>query len=197
MTRTRPPFDAVTMCLHWLTLALIASLFTTTWLHESAADGATAAALLQTHRSLGLVVWVLTLARLVWRHRGACLPPFPTHMTAAQKRTAKASEYLLYALLLVQPLTGMAQTILRGRAFDMLLVHVGPITERNASQARSFHDLHELGGATLLVVIGLHASAALAHHFYWKDDVLRSMLPDWLLPSERQRDAGARGLHEQ
>ena len=131
MNSTRPPFDAVTMCLHWLTLVLIASLFATAWLHNYAEGGANAAALLQTHRSLGIVVWLVSLGRLVWRHTGAYLPPFPEHMSKAQQIAAKASEYALYALLLVQPLTGIAQTLLRGRGFDIFLTHVGPLVDRN------------------------------------------------------------------
>lgn len=174
---SRPPFDAVTMCLHWLTLALIASLFATAWLHDNAEGGASAAALLQTHRSLGVAVWLVSLGRLVWRHTRATLPPFPRHMSKGHQLVAKVSEYALYALLLVQPLTGMAQTALRGRGFDLFLMHVGSLAERNSGLARSFHDLHETGGSAFLVVIGLHAGAALMHHFFWKDGVLRSMLP--------------------
>ena len=177
MNSTRPPFDAVTMCLHWLTLVLIASLFATAWLHNYAEGGANAAALLQTHRSLGIVVWLVSLGRLVWRHTGAYLPPFPEHMSKAQQIAAKASEYALYALLLVQPLTGIAQTLLRGRGFDIFLTHVGPLVDRNTGLARTLHDLHETGGTAFLIVIGLHASAAFMHHFFWRDGVLTSMLP--------------------
>jgi cytochrome b561 len=177
MNDTRPPFDSITMCFHWLTLALIASLFVTAWMHDSAHTEAGAAALLQTHRSLGLMVWVVSVARLAWRRTGAYLPPFPKHMSTAQQLIAKASEYVLYALLLVQPLTGMAQTVLRGRGFDVFLTHVGPVLARDRALEHAFHDIHEIGGTLFLIVIGLHASAALVHHFFWKDGVLRSMLP--------------------
>lgn len=177
MNQHRPHFDAVTMCLHWLTLALIASLFATAWLHENAEGGEGAAALLQLHRSLGIVVWAVSAARLVWRHTGAYLPPFPVRMRRAHRIMAKTSEYLLYALLLLQPMTGVAQTVLRGRNFKVFLVDVGPLAARNNDLTHIFHDMHEIGGSILLLAIGLHASAALIHHFYWKDGVLRSMLP--------------------
>jgi superoxide oxidase len=177
MNQHRPPFDAVTMCLHWLTLALIAALFTSAWARQNSEDARSAGALLELHRSLGVSVWIVSVSRLVWRHTGAYLPPFPAHMGRTQRAIAKTSEYVLYALLVAQPLTGLAQTVLRGRGFEIFLIHVGPIVARNSELAHSFHDLHEAGGAILLGVIGLHASAALAHHFLWRDGVLVSMLP--------------------
>jgi cytochrome b561 len=167
------------MCLHWLTLALIALLFTTAWLHENAEGGANAAALLQLHRSLGIIVWVVSVARLVWRHTGAYLPPFPVHMRRLHRAIAKTSEYMLYALLLVQPLTGIGQTVLRGRGFDIFFVHLDAVASRNSGLAHFFHDMHETGATIFLLLIGLHASAAIVHHVYWRDGVLRSMLPQF------------------
>lgn len=177
MNQTRPPFDAVTMWLHWLMLALIAAMFATAWLHAAAADGETARALLQAHRSFGVVVWIAAVARLAWRLTCAYLPPFPAHMNRAHRAAATCSEYALYALLLLQPLTGMAQTILRGRAFDLFLIHIGPLAPRDRMLAAVLHDVHAAGAWTMLALIALHASAALVHHFVFRDGVLASMAP--------------------
>jgi cytochrome b561 len=177
MNEPRAPFDAVTMCLHWLTLALVVALFATAWLHAGVSDADSARNLLQAHRSLGVTVWAVTLFRLIWRLTGARLPPFPSSMGALHRAVAKASEYALYALLLVQPITGMAQTLLRGRAFDLFLVHIGPLIPREPALMSLVHDVHEAGGWALLSLVGVHAAAALFHHFVLRDGVLTSMAP--------------------
>jgi len=63
--------------------------------------------LLAIHRPLGVAILAFAVVRLANRltHR---LPPFLATMSRAERRIATWSEYLLYALLLVQPLTGWA-----------------------------------------------------------------------------------------
>lgn len=71
--------------------------------------------------SLGVIVWTVTAVRPAWRLTGARLPPFPTHMNATHSAIVKLSEYALYALLLVQPMTGLLTTLFGGRAFALLV----------------------------------------------------------------------------
>jgi hypothetical protein len=75
----RPPFDSVTLCLHWATALLVLGMFASAWLHAlaEAHDSLYAAALIQVHRSLGTTIWVATTLRLVWRLTNAEPPPFP------------------------------------------------------------------------------------------------------------------------
>ena len=63
--------------------------------------------LLAIHRPLGVAILAFAVVRLANRltHRP---PPFLATMSRAERRIATWSEYLLYALLLVQPLTGWA-----------------------------------------------------------------------------------------
>jgi cytochrome b561 len=101
----RPPFDAVTIAIHWTTVALVLGLFAVALAMSQAQDQASARTLLTVHRSLGVTVWTLTLARLAWRLKWASLPPYPATMGAAQRLAARLSEYGLYLLLLAQPVT--------------------------------------------------------------------------------------------
>ena len=105
----RRRFDILTIGLHWATVTLIAGMFASAWL-LLASDREHAAMLLTVHRSLGVVTWAVAIVRLGWRLSYAYLPPFPQNMPKLQQRLAKASEYGLYALLLFQPLTGLAQS---------------------------------------------------------------------------------------
>ncbi len=172
----RRRFDIVTIGLHWATVTLIAGMFASAWL-LLASDREHAAMLLTVHRSVGVVTWAVAIVRLGWRFRFAYLPPFPQSMPKLQQRLAQASEYGLYALLLFQPLTGLAQSLTRGRSFMLFAWRVPKVLAGDKPLTALFHQIHALSAWVLLGLIGLHVLAALFHRFVLRDEVLQSMLP--------------------
>ena len=172
----RRRFDSLTIALHWVTVTLIACMFASAWL-LLASDREHAAILLTIHRSLGVVTWAVAIVRLAWRISLAYLPPFPHNMPKVQQRLAKASEYGLYALLLFQPLTGLAQSLMRGRSFMLFAWRVPKVMAGDKPLTALFHQIHALSAWVLLALIGLHVLAALFHRFVLRDEVLQSMLP--------------------
>jgi cytochrome b561 len=172
----RRRFDLVTIGLHWATVTLIAGLFGSAWL-LLASDREHAAILLTVHRSLGVVTWAVAIVRLRWRLSYAYLPPFPQNMPKVQQRLAKTSEYGLYALLLSQPLTGLAQSLTRGRHFMLFAWQVPKVMAGDKLLTMLFHQIHAVSAWVLLGLIGLHILAVLFHRFVLRDEVLQSMLP--------------------
>jgi len=171
-------FDQVTIALHWLTLLLVAGQLTTAWLLSRAGDdGAAAAGLLTIHRTLGLVTLSVVAGRLVWRAAFANKPPFPASMPPPQRWAAKLNEYGLYALLLLQPPTGLGDALFRGRPFTLAVWRVPPLLHADKPVFHALHTLHEWGALGLLGLIGLHAAAALLHGIVLRDGVLQRMLP--------------------
>jgi len=170
-------FDNITMALHWTTLLLILGMFASAWAYSTSTDNAQANLTLAIHRSLGVTVWTVTLARLFWRRRFASIPALPADMPRIQQLAAKANEYGLYALLLIQPLTGMAQSLTRGRPFPLFGLDVPKLMAKDRDLTAVFHAIHELSAWLLVGLICLHALAALFHRFVLKDDVLQSMTP--------------------
>jgi cytochrome b561 len=177
----RRPFDATTIILHWTTVVLVLLLIGSGLLRSD--HGSQATALLRIHRSVGVTVWVVTVFRLTWRSSGARFPQFPPTMTRAHKAAARLSEYALYALLLLQPATGLAQTLWRGRAFDLFVWSIPPLVPKNLDRMLWFHEVHEVGAWCLIGLIALHALAALFHHFARGDEILQAMIP--ALPRRR------------
>ena len=171
-------FDQTSIVLHWLTVLFIIAQFASVWVRE-AVDHETsfAVALLTVHRTMGVLTWVVTLARLVWRRWFADLPPFPPSMPKLQQSIAKANEYGLYALLLVQPITGLGNVLFHGRPFSLLIWEVPALLESNPAIRSLFVKAHEFGAKALVVLIGLHAGAALFHGLVLRDGVLQRMLP--------------------
>ena len=168
-------FDQTSIALHWLTLVLVVAQFTTAWLID--AVGANAPAMLTAHRSTGLLLWAVVVARLLWRRRFAHLPPFPASMPRFQQWLAKLNEHLLYALLLLQPLTGLGDTLFRGRAFGLFGLRLPALLPANKPLHQVLHTVHEVGADALLLLIAVHAGAALMHGLVLRDGVLQRMLP--------------------
>jgi cytochrome b561 len=123
------------------------------------------------------MVWIITVVRLTWRLTGARFPEFPASMTRLHRLAARLSEYGLYALLISQPVTGLAQTVLSGRPFELLAWTIPPVVDQHLGYALLFHGAHELGAWCLIGLVSLHAAAALFHHFIRRDDVLEAMAP--------------------
>jgi superoxide oxidase len=122
----------MSIALHWLTVLLIVTQFTTAWWRE-AVDHETrlAAVILATHRSTGVLIWLVGLMRLIWRHNFAYLPPFPQNMPKLQQAISTANEYGLYVLLLVQPITGLGRVLFGGQPFELFIWEVPMLLEQD------------------------------------------------------------------
>src|SRR5271170_6175610 len=170
-------FDPAIRVLHWLTLFLVATIFVVAFSINFASTREEAVALIQLHRSFGVTVWAVTLGRLAWR-QFARFPNWPTDMPQAMRFAAQGSEYVLYALLLAQPILGLLWTNAYGdRVSLFFLGQLPPLIGRDRPLAKQLLKVHETVGLLLLGLIALHAGAALYHHFWRRDDTLKAMLP--------------------
>jgi cytochrome b561 len=166
----------VAQAFHWLTVALVLAAYILseggpeTRVYSPAGEGAR-----RIHETLGMVVFGVVLLRLLWRLVDT-RPPLhfgPAWMTGA----ARLAHFLLYALLLAIPVTAIFGTWYEGHPLTLLGLDLAP----RVGEAHDFGQLvikvHTTLGNVILWVAGLHAAAALVHHFYLRDAVLRSMLP--------------------
>ena len=175
VSATRPPFDRVTIAVHWTTVALVLALFAVALAMSQVQDEAGAKALLTVHRSLGVTVWTLTVLRMIWRLNWASLPPYPESIGARQQLAAQLSEYALYLFLLAQPVTGMLQSLYRGKAFELFYLRIPAIVGHDRAAVHLFRAIHEWTAWAFAALIGLHASAGLIHRFVLRDGVFESM----------------------
>ncbi|TPN50280.1 cytochrome b [Mesorhizobium sp. B1-1-9] len=106
------------------------------------------------HVYVGLAVLVLAIWRIAIRLRHG-VPAAPPEESILQKRIAAAAHFLLYILIFGMPITGA------------LAWYFG---------FRSMGEIHELAKPVIIIVVGLHAAAALWQHFFGKTDVLVRML---------------------
>ncbi len=177
VAKTTGRFDAVSITLHWATVLMIAGLFASAWSLGFAHDGEAAQQLLTLHRSLGVVMGLLAVTRLVWRIWFASRPAFPADMPIMQQRAAIGVEACLYLIMLGQPLTGLAQSFARGKPFQLLVFTAPKLMPRDKGLVGLFHNIHELTADILLALLALHIGAALFHGLIKRDGVFAAMWP--------------------
>ena len=183
----RRSFDHVSIAFHWLTAILVLGLITTAAWHALSHDDVSRVLLLRVHRSLGVTVWFTTVSRLVWRMTHAQLPPFPDHMTATHRSLVQISEYGLYALLVVQPLTGFGAVLARGRTFTLFWGHVPPLIPHYPGIEFLLFLLHRIGAWSFILLITGHAAYTLVRHFLVRDNTLTRMAPVFGGEASRRR----------
>jgi cytochrome b561 len=98
-------------------------------------------------------------------------------MRKLQQYIAKTNEYGLYALLVVQPITGLGGVLFRGHPFELFIWDVPALLEPDPAVRSLFVQTHEFVAKALLALIGLHAGAALFHRLVLRDGVLQRMSP--------------------
>ncbi|MBN8995141.1 MAG: cytochrome b [Rhizobiales bacterium] len=170
-------YSTMTQILHWVTVLLVGS----AWLlgeggPESRVYAAERASGLSLHETLGLLVFLVLAIRVGWRVFDYTPeePPMPAWMALASRLV----HWTLYALLAAVPLTAIVGAWLEGHPVTVIgLGEVGPLFSRSHSLGESISGIHPLLGDVIIWVAGVHAAAALFHHFILRDGVLLSMLP--------------------
>ena len=84
---------------------------------------------------------------------------------------------LLYVFMLGMPLVGLLIVNFEGHAVSFFGVQLPVLVGENHQLAETLEDWHETVGEAAYVLIGVHAAAALVHHYVFKDNTLRRMLP--------------------
>lgn len=178
-------YNAVAKMLHWvIAIAIVALIVVGKVMVDLPRGDPDKFALYQTHKSVGLTILLLTLVRIGWRltYRAPAMPP---SMKWWEHLAAQGTHFAFYFLLLAIPLSGwaMASTSSAGvPTFWFGLFEVPSLPGLSGEpEMRDVYETakegHELLGNLTILLILLHVGAALKHHFWNRDDVLRRMLP--------------------
>ncbi|MEO8837495.1 MAG: cytochrome b [Herbaspirillum sp.] len=170
-------YDRVTISLHWLTFVLVILLFALAQIWGFLAHGTPLRKDLQSlHISLGIVLAAVIAIRLIWRAVvGRHLPEIVEGWTAW---VAKAMHFILYVLLTTQIVMGFLYRWAQAETFMFFgLFPMQFATVKNKALDQTFGDIHNFIGWTIIVLVFFHATAALLHHYRYKDNVMRRMLP--------------------
>lgn len=181
-------YTPVMKTVHWVTVALVVALLILGWsMSDLPGSDPLRAGLFRWHKSLGLCLLALTLFRYVWRRRHPA-PPLPPGLRPWEIRLVHLVHGALYAMLVLQPLTGWAlhslvpNTTLFFGFFPIPTLPMPAGFLGNRDVIELVEDIHSTGAAFFAVLIVLHVGAALKHHFVVRDSVLLRMAPESLGP---------------
>jgi cytochrome b561 len=170
-------YTRTAMLLHWLVALLLLGQFAFGWYLETIpARGY----FVNLHKSTGLLIGLVILLRLGWRLSHPP-PPLPASVPRWQQQAAAASHYLLYALMLVMPLSGyIASNFSRFGILFFNTVKLEPWGIDSKLVYGIFNQTHIVSSWLLLALVMVHVLAALKHRLVDHDSVLSRMLPQRL-----------------
>ena len=168
-------YNAVTRWIHWLTAILVVATFILGPEDLDETENLGGDWSVQVHETLGLVVFGLSIFRIVWML--FFQPRLHIPMSAIMSMSAKMLQAALYFLLLAVPFTAAFGISLNGDALNLLgnTTIMPPFTAMKTT-GELLLDLHPVFADLLMWLAGVHAGAALFHHYILKDTVLKSMM---------------------
>jgi cytochrome b561 len=169
-------YGIITKLLHWLIALCIAAQILLGFFMDDIANKALRGQAYFIHKSLGLTLLFLAVLFVLWR----CFnrkPAWPAHMPQWERFAARTVHFLLYATILVMPLSGWLMSSAAGYppSFWGWFTVAAPI-ETSKALSHFFNQIHSVTAWTLSGLIGIHVVAALKHFFIDKDGVLQKML---------------------
>lgn len=168
---TSDRYGAIPVTIHWLTALLIVGVLVTGFRAGHALDSPAKLVLLKAHVPMAVCVLLLTLTRIAWwvfidrKPAPAAGPPL------WQERLARAVHLLFYVATLGLAASGVGILILSG---------AGPTIFGQGGVLPDFWNYppripHGIGARMLIALFVIHVFAALFHHFYLRDGLLRRM----------------------
>ena len=165
----------VAIAFHWAVFVLVVIVGVLGLLHDSWSKQ-TQGFWINVHALIGILLWLLLLARFGYRLRH--VPPvLPTNIGAFARRFSTPVHLTLYTLMFVIPIVGFVTFIYHGRIFHFGLFDLNFGIKKNPAIFGPTEDIHGYLAYGLFALAGLHALAALWHHFIRHDGVLRRMWP--------------------
>jgi cytochrome b561 len=168
-------YDRGAIGFHWSMALLFVIVGVLGLLHDSW-PRATQSFWINFHALLGLLLWVLLMARFWWRgvHPPPALPPEAGELS---RRLSRPVHLLIYLLLFVTPVLGIVTFIWHGRVFDFGVFKVDFAVPKNRAIFQPTEEIHMYLAYALFTLAGLHVLAALWHQFIRRDGLLARMWP--------------------
>ena len=169
-------YPGTSKLLHWLVATCVLTTVPVAIAMKRVAAGPAQDFLFNFHKSLGVLILILMVLRLINRFvRGAPMPE-PT-IEPWQRALSSAVHGLIYVLLLALPVVGFIANNFYAAPLPFFgLFTLPPLFPENKALAETLFGYHALAGWILIGLVLMHVSGALFHHYIRGDNVLRRML---------------------
>ena len=174
---TTDRYGSLSIFMHWLMLALLIGVYACINLRELYPKGSDLRdGLKMWHFMLGLSVFALVWLRLAVRFVTPS-PHMSPQIVAWQRHLAQLMHAALYVFLIIMPVLGWLTLSAGGKVIPFFGLELPALMTPDKAFASSVKEVHETIGTIGYYLIGLHAAAALYHHYFVRDDTLLRMLP--------------------
>ena len=175
---SRDRYGNFVVALHWLMLVLLAAVYASMELRGFAPKGSELRANMKSlHFLLGLSVLALVAVRLCVRWVAGAAPAIEPPMGRWPALMARLMHAALYALMIAAPLLSWLALSTAAKPVTLFGFALPMLTSANEALAHPLKDLHEALATAGYALIGLHAAAALLHHYVIHDNTFVRMLP--------------------
>ncbi len=174
-------YGMVAVVLHWGMAALIIMLVLVGLYMVTLPDAGfdqTKIALILFHKEYGMLALALAAFRLAWRV-GNILPELVARLPDWQKVAARFVHLSFYALMFARPVSGWLMSSAAGIPVYTFGWTLPDYIPHNDNIFRALIAVHKCLSYALIACMLVHIGAALRHHFVFRDDTLRKMLPQW------------------
>ena len=177
LRNTNATYGVITKIFHWIIGLIIIGLLCVGVYMTGMGPTPDKWAMYGLHKATGILVLFAVCARILWRMINVT-PALPQDMKSIERIGAHAGHFALYIFMVGMPLSGWAMSSAGGhdvKVFEWFMMP--PLLAENKELGSIFNGLHQYMGYALIATLGIHISAALYHHLWRKDNVLRRMLP--------------------
>ncbi len=173
----RTTWHPVSKLFHWLMAIAIIYQWWLGWRAEELPFSPQKLDLFISHKSIGILLFLLVLLRLAFRFRLG-VPPHTTTVTKIEQRAADAGHWILYALMIAVPVSGWVVSDTSRIPFRLFKRYDVPdLMAADKAISDLAADVHGVLTTAFAVVLVIHVLAALRHHFLIKNNTLKRMLP--------------------
>ena len=179
MTASLQParYHPAIIALHWLVVVLIIGAYVTMEFRGIFPRGSVEREFMKSlHYSFGLTVLLSVILRAAIRVRTGT-PPVDPPLEPFMKLAAACAHLALYGFMIGMPILGWGLLSAEGKDVALFGIPFPSLVGASEETAEFFEEAHETVATIGYVLIGLHAVAALYHHYWRRDTTLRRMMP--------------------
>ncbi len=176
---TLQTYGVIAKAFHWLMAIFIITLLAVGLIMADMENSPDKFKLYGMHKAFGIIVLFLVVLRLGWKVLDVS-PLLPASISKVAQLGAKVVHLGLYILMFAMPITGWLMSSAAGFPVSIFgLFTIPNLVAPDKEFGKNMNELHEALAWILIVLITLHVLAALLHHFYYRDNILRRMLPNF------------------
>ena|SRR3990167_2574214 len=169
-------YDIVSVLLHWVIAIFLIGLISLGWYMMSIADQPDSGEYFNLHKSFGIVAAILIFFRLGWKLSHVPIR-FSSTIASWQIVTAKIVHWLLYACMILMPLTGFSGACFSNHGIVFFGLQLPNLLNPNHAVSQLLFQAHKIIAWTLVGLVVLHIFAAIKHLVIDQQNVFLRMLP--------------------